>query len=221
MAKRPRVGLTKTRLCPPLTPSQAVALYEAFVRDVLQAASEVPDLQLAIAVTPPDGVDYFESIAPRGARLLPMECATSGRCLDAVLSTLLADGHSMAAALSSDSPTVPSALIGQAFERLRNVDVVLSPGDDGGYYFIGVKARHPDLFADDIPWSTPEVAARTLARIRDLGLSVDLVAPILDVDTAHDLDRLRRELRRLPDDTAPHTRRALAKLSPHPLAPLS
>ena len=215
MAKRPRNGFTKTRLCPPLTPSQAVELYEAFMLDVLQAASEVPDLQLAVAVTPPDGVDYFESIAPRGALLLPVECATIGRCLDRVLSSLLAMGHPMAAALSSDSPTVSPALIVQALDRLRDVDVVLSPGDDGGYYFIGVKARHPVLFADDIPWSTSEVAARTLARIRDLGLSVDLVAPILDVDTADDLDRLRRELSRLPGDTAPHTRRVLATIDEH------
>ncbi len=212
MAKRPRIGQTKTRLCPPLTPSQAADLYEAFLLDVLEAASKVPDLQLAVAVTPPEGVDYFESIAPRGALLLPVACATIGRCLESVLSSLLADGRPMAVALSSDSPTVSPALIAQALERLRAVDIVLSPGDDGGYYLIGVKARHPDLFADDIPWSTPHVAARTFARIRDLGLSVDLVAPILDVDTAADLDRLRRELSRLPGEIAPHTRRALANM---------
>jgi glycosyltransferase A (GT-A) superfamily protein (DUF2064 family) len=72
-----------------------------------------------------------------------------------------------------------------------------------------VKARYPELFADDIPWSTPEVAAHTMARARDLGLSVDLVAPILDVDTADDLARLRRELQRLPDHVAPNTRLVL------------
>lgn len=212
MAKRPRNGFTKTRLCPPLTPSQAVELYEAFVQDVIHAASQVPDLQLAIAVTPPDAVTYFESIAPRDTLLLPVEGATIGRCLDAVLSSLLSNGHSMVAAISSDSPTVRPALISQAFERLKTVDVVLSPGDDGGYYFIGVKAPHPELFADDIPWSTSEVAACTLARSRDLGLNVDLVAPILDVDTADDLVRLRRELARLPDHVASHTRHILATM---------
>ena len=215
MAKRPNGGSTKTRLCPPLTPSQAAALYEAFVRDVIQVASQAPDVQLAIAVTPPGEVAFFESIAPRDTLLLPVERPTIGRCLDDVLAALLERGHAMVGAVSSDSPTVAPTLIAQAFDRLRHADLVLSPGDDGGYYFVGVKARHPELFADDIPWSTPEVAARTMARARDLGLSIDLVAPILDVDTADDLTRLRRELQRLPDHVAPHTRHMLATIDRH------
>jgi len=215
MAKRPNGGSTKTRLCPPLTPSQAAALYEAFVRDVIWVTAQAPDVQLAIAVTPPGEVAFFESLAPRGTLMLPVECATIGRCLDHALAALLERGHAMAGAVSSDSPTIAPILFAQAFDRLRHVDVVLSPGDDGGYYFIGVKARHPGLFADDIPWSTPEVAARTMARARDLGLSVDLVAPILDVDTADDLARLRRELQRLPNHVAPNTRRVLANIDGH------
>ena len=212
MAKLPRVGHTKTRLCPPLTLAQAAALYEAFLTDVLQAASQVLHLQLVIAVTPPEATDYFQKMAPAGALPMPIECATIGRCLDGVLAALLAKGHSMVGALSSDSPTVSPDVIRLGFERLHGADVVLSPGDDGGYYFIGVKSRHPGLFADDIPWSTPQVAARTLARARDLGLSVDLLPPILDVDTAEDLQRLRRELARLPQTRATHTRRALSSL---------
>ena len=31
MAKQPAVGRTKTRLCPPLLPAQAAALYEAML----------------------------------------------------------------------------------------------------------------------------------------------------------------------------------------------
>ena len=213
MAKRPNGDSTKTRLCPPLTPSQAAALYEAFVRDVIRVASQAPDVQLAIAVTPPGDVGYFESIAPRATLMLPVECSTIGRCLDHVLTALLERGHAMVGAVSSDSPTVAPILIAQAFDRLRHVDLVLSPGDDGGYYFVAAKARHPELFADDIPWSTPEVAARTMARARDLGLSIDLVAPILDVDTADDLARLRRELQRLPDHVAPNTRRVLETIN--------
>ena len=215
MAKRPNGGSTKTLLCPPLTPSQAAELYEAFMRDVIRVASQTPNVQLAMAVTPPGEVAYFESMAPRDTLLLPVECETIGRCLDHVLAALLERGHAMVGAVSSDSPTVAPTLIAQAFDRLHHVDLVLGPGDDGGYYFVGVKSRHPELFADDIPWSTPEVAARTMARARDLGLSVDLVAPILDVDTADDLARLQRELQRQPDHVAPNTRRMLANLDGH------
>ena len=34
-AKAPEPGRVKTRLCPPLTPEEAAALYEAFLRDAL------------------------------------------------------------------------------------------------------------------------------------------------------------------------------------------
>ena len=46
MAKAPRPGFSKTRLCPPLRPEQAAALSAAFLRDtttsIAQAALSVP-----------------------------------------------------------------------------------------------------------------------------------------------------------------------------------
>ncbi len=36
MAKAPRPGLSKTRLCPPLQPDQAAALSAAFLRDITE-----------------------------------------------------------------------------------------------------------------------------------------------------------------------------------------
>jgi hypothetical protein len=51
--------------------------------------------------------------------------------------------------------------------------------------------------------------AQTLARAESLGLSVALLPPWYDVDTAPDLDRLRAEIEILPLDAVPHTRRFL------------
>src|SRR5437763_14465872 len=39
MAKAPRPGAVKTRLCPPLTPGLAADLYRAFLRDTLATAA--------------------------------------------------------------------------------------------------------------------------------------------------------------------------------------
>jgi len=214
MAKRPRAGRTKTRLCPPLTHEQAARLYEAFLMDTILTVSSIEGLQVALAVTPTDeeSLAYFSRISQPGVLLIPVEGPTIGKCLDVVLTSLLEKGFTYAAAMSSDSPTVMPDLIRRAFERLVLVDVVICPGDDGGYYWIGVKAQYPDLFSDDIPWSTSEVAACTYSRARDLGLSLDLAGPILDVDDTHELIRLRRELERLPLEAAPSTRLALAQL---------
>jgi hypothetical protein len=206
MAKQPAVGQTKTRLCPPLTPVEAVALYEAMLRDTIELVDGLEGVRLAIAVTPPEATDTFRSIRPPDAILLPVAGADIGDCLNQVLGRLLADGHSQAIALNSDGPTLPAAHLRQAIDRLGSADVVLGPSEDGGYYLIGLKQPRPELFGG-IEWSTERVTAQTLTQAEAMGLSVALLPPWYDVDTAADLDRLRTELATLPAEALPHTRR--------------
>jgi hypothetical protein len=70
--------------------------------------------------------------------------------------------------------------------------------------------RQPKLF-DGIPWSTSETRAATLARARDLGLSVLLLPRWFDVDTPEDLRRLCADP--AARDTAPRTAAFLATLA--------
>jgi uncharacterized protein len=72
-------------------------------------------------------------------------------------------------------------------------DVVIGPSDDGGYYLIGLREPRAVLF-EDVPWSTAEVLAVTLARAHGFGLRVHLLPAWFDVDTEADLHRLRDEL---------------------------
>ena len=202
------MGRTKTRLCPPLTPEQAAALYEALLRDTIHLAAGWEGVQLAIAVTPPEATDLFERWSPPGTILLPVTGVDIGHCLDQVLGRLLARGHAQAMALNSDGPTLPAGYLRQAVACLARADVVLGPGEDGGYYLIGLKKPHPDLFRG-IDWSTERVTAQTLARAEALGLAVALLPAWYDVDTASDLERLRAEIAALPDDAVPHTRHFL------------
>ncbi|MCU0520618.1 MAG: TIGR04282 family arsenosugar biosynthesis glycosyltransferase [Anaerolineae bacterium] len=215
MAKQPAIGRTKTRLCPPLTPAEAAALYEALLRDTIELVAGLDNVALAIAVTPPEATDYFHRISPAEARLLPVVGADIGVCLDQVLSALLVAGHPRAIALCADGPTLPVAYLQQAITQLDEADVVLGPSEDGGYYLIGLTQSQPRLFRD-ITWSTAQVTAQTLDRAESLGLRVSLLPSWYDVDTAADLDRLRAELPTLAPDTLSHTRRffAFAGLTP-------
>jgi rSAM/selenodomain-associated transferase 1 len=205
MAKQPAVGQTKTRLCPPLTPTQAAALYEALLRDTVELAAGLEGVRLAIAVTPPEALGYFRRISPAGAILLPVAGADIGDCLKQVVSRLLAAGHRQALACNSDGPTLPPACLRQAVALLDESDVVLGPSEDGGYYLIGLKRPHPELF-QGIAWSTGQVLDQTLERAEALGLSVALTPPWYDVDTASDLERLRNELASLPPQALSYTR---------------
>jgi rSAM/selenodomain-associated transferase 1 len=211
MAKLPAVDQTKSRLSPPLTPAEAVALYEALLRDTIGLAAQL-GVQLAIAITPADATEYFRRISPSGTVLLPVVGVDIGDCLSQALGRLLADGYAKALALNSDGPTLPIAYLRQALAALENheIDIVLGPSEDGGYYLIGLKEPHPGLF-QGIAWSTDRVMAQTLIRAETMGLEVFQLPSWYDVDTAAELDRLQAELPTLPDGALPHTRRLLSE----------
>ena len=210
MAKQPVPGRTKTRLCPPLTPLEAAELYEALLRDTLDLVSGIRGLGMAVAVSPRNAVGQIARLAPRDARIIAVEGADIGDCLLGVTEELLLAGFSPVVAVNSDSPTLPAEYIARAVGLLSTCDVVLGPAEDGGYYLIGVRRRHPGLFAD-IAWSSPRVAAQTRERAAALGLRVVELPSWYDVDTPAELERLREELAARPLGVAPRTRAFLAR----------
>ena len=212
MAKRPECGKTKTRLSPPLTGEQAVALYHGFLLDTLELMTRVSDVQPIVAYTPADAEPFFRALAPPGFDYVLQKGADLGQRLDYVLTHCLANGYSQAVAIDSDSPTLPVVYVEHAFHLLDDprTDIVLGPCDDGGYYLIGLKRPCPPLFR--ITMSTPRVVEDTLAIARQEGLAVALLPEWYDIDQAADLLRLQEELRGLPHSRAPHTRAALASV---------
>jgi rSAM/selenodomain-associated transferase 1 len=208
MAKEPRPGKTKTRLCPPLTHLQAAALYEALLLDTIAMLAALEVVDLAIAITPPESKVYFQKITPGGTLLLPIEGVDIGDCLVQALGQLLDSSYRKVIALNADGPSLPMAYLHQALESLEHNDVVIGEGYDGGYYLVGLKRLHKVLF-QDITWSTHMVLAQTLDQASRAGLSVSLTPAWYDIDTIQDLRRLISELPGLPADHLTHTRRAL------------
>jgi len=210
VAKQPAPGQTKTRLCPPLTPVQAAALYDCFLRDTLNTMRKVPDVQRVIAFLPEDAQGYFNQLAP-DMGLICQRGLSLGERLDNLLTEALANGAQRAVVMDSDSPTLPAAYLSQAFERLAHADVVLGPTRDGGYYLIGLKQPQPHLLRQ-VQMSTPNVLSDTLKLADATGLSVSLLPSWYDVDTIADLHQLDREITGMnANNSAPATRLWLAE----------
>ena len=206
MAKEPAAGRTKTRLCPPLSESDAAQLAEAVLFDTIDLVSRLSGVRLAIAVTPPRAVAAFRHRVPHDALLLPVAGEDIGACLRQATGCVFAEGYARAMAIGSDGPTLPLAYLERAGELLGRHDVVLGPSEDGGYYLVGLRHPAPGLF-EGIAWSTSRVMEQTVDRAAALGLSVALLPPWYDVDTAADLERFRAELDILPGPTLTWTRR--------------
>lgn len=182
--KPAREGRVKTRLIGDLTAAEAATLHAAFLDDLVDRLREGDfELQLAWAL---DEQDEMPAGPVPGVR---QEGNDLGERLHRALSEASRDGSSVMA-LGSDHPTLPLALIHEAFERLeKGAEVVLGPAEDGGYYLIALQAHavDPGLFRG-IPWSTGRVLSATLERCGSL--AVELLPPASDVDTPEDLRRL-------------------------------
>jgi uncharacterized protein len=215
MAKRPFPGRTKTRLTPFFSPGEAAMLYECFLRDAVQQARSVPGAVPFIAYAPndADSREYMQKLAPDFG-LLPQVGDTLGERLHSVLAGCQSLGFAQVAAMNSDSPSLPAAYLARAFMHLDDdqVDVVLGPCEDGGYYLIGWKRPSPRLVCG-VQMSTSHVLEDTLAIARQEKLRVVLLPSWYDVDEQEDLVRVFQDLEGMGQQTS-HTRDFLAQRRP-------
>jgi uncharacterized protein len=195
MAKVPGATAVKSRLHPVLGAELATRLYDCFLRDRLDALATVAGIGRVVAFTPPEARELMGRLVPPGFMLVPQRGLDLGERLHGLLAELLAAGHPGAIAIDSDSPTLPMSYVAEAARILESsaAEVVIGPCDDGGYYLIGVRRPHAELF-EGIPWSTDRVLPLTLERARRCGLATHVLPAWFDVDTEADLTRLERAL---------------------------
>jgi rSAM/selenodomain-associated transferase 1 len=238
MTKVPHAGKVKTRLVPPLTPEEAAELNKCFLRDTAAVISRScsgglrpPDTARAgvhpgpqraplqscgIAVYTPLGAESaYTDLLSDDFSLLPQRGDGFGERLYFAVEDLFKCGFSSVSLIDSDSPTVPSENFEEAVKLLNTRDdrVVLGPSDDGGYYLIGLKKPHRQLF-EQIDWSTERVLKQTIECATRIGLEVELLPTGYDVDDHASLRRLCKELLgNTTSGVAPYTREFLSKLT--------
>ncbi len=211
MAKTPRAGDVKTRLCPPLTPAEAAALYRCFLLDTIAKVTTLEArCRPVISYTPVTDRTYFAALAPR-CMLLPQRGADLGARMADCFAQLFALGYADVLLTGSDLPTLPRTVLQHALALIATpqIDMVLGPSEDGGYYLIGLRVLYRELF-EHMTWSTPQVFAETMQRAERLGLRVAHLPTWYDVDIPADLARLRQTLQQEDPDRPRHTQQFLS-----------
>jgi len=188
MAKAPVPGKVKTRLIPRLTPEEAVDLYRCFLQDRIRTIDSLTGVDRAIAFTPADARDMFIPFSQNGIHLFSQKGSNLGERLNNIFVEKLAGGYDAVSIIDSDTPDLPQSTIQESFKRLVSdqADAVFGPCHDGGYYLVGMRKPHPELF-DDIAWSTETVLTKTLEKARQLHVKTDLLPWWNDLDTYEDL----------------------------------
>jgi rSAM/selenodomain-associated transferase 1 len=198
MAKAPFAGEVKTRLVPPLTAREAADLNICFLRDMAVNIASIGETEATaglVVYTPAGSESAFEGVLPGGFNLLAQRGAHLGERLCNATEDLLRQGYGAVCLINSDSPTLPKSILIRAVALLSGEGdrVVLGAAEDGGYYLIGLKHAHRNLF-NEIAWSTSDVLARTRQRAAEIDLPVELLPPWYDVDDAETLEQLCEEL---------------------------
>jgi rSAM/selenodomain-associated transferase 1 len=189
MVRYPEAGMVKTRLAAACGRERATSLYRAFIQDLDFRFGAGPR-RLIWAYHPP--ASAFASIVRNGARCVAQAGSGLGERMYACVRQVLGATYRSVVLIGADVPHVRDAWLMEAESRLEDVDVVLGPSADGGYYLVAMREPH-DIFTG-ITMSTPEVLTQTRAKIAAAGLRLHLLPESFDVDEVADVERLRGEL---------------------------
>lgn len=184
----PEPGKTKTRLIPLLGEEGAATLQRQMTE---QKLAEVNQLQafypLSVEVHFAGGNEQLmqDWLGLNWVYRRQSEGDIGDRMASAFQASFVA-GMTAVVLIGTDCPELNAPLMAEAFQLLRQHDLVLGPAVDGGYYLIGLRRLIPELFAG-IAWSTAEVLQQTITIAQRLGLAVAELPLLSDVDRPEDL----------------------------------
>jgi hypothetical protein len=189
--KNAELGNAKTRLAATIGKENALKVYHQlldYTHNVSKACKAKKTVWYSKKVELEDRweKDYFEKRVQVGNDL--------GERMDfAFHLSLPAEEESASILIGSDCAELTTQHLENAFEALKEVDVVLGPAEDGGYYLIGMTKPRPELF-EGMKWSTSEVLKETLKRANASQLRVHLLETLRDVDTEEDWNQVKENL---------------------------
>ena len=195
-AKYWEAGHVKTRLAAGIGEAQAAEIYRLFVATLVERFATTADAR-QLVYAPLERAAEMKSAAGMHWQVVAQSDGDLGQRIHSFFEQSLAGGAERVVLIGSDSPTLPVEFVDDAFEMLRDHDLVLGPSHDGGYYLVGASARTPPIFTG-VDWSTSRVLQQTLARAAAARLRHKLLPKWYDVDTRDDLDHLIRSLDQSP-----------------------
>ena len=211
LARTPRPGRVKTRLVPPLTDGEALALHGAMLLDQIRflrssaASGREIEVRFDVPFAPEGQLGDALADVPVGWQ----GEGELGHRMARAIEEAVRQGAERVAVVGADAPTLPRRLLEEALARVAGgAEAAVVPAWDGGYVAIATGGVRGALF-EGIPWGTAAVLDRTRAAARAAGWRLLETAPWGDLDTAADLSRVAAEAAADPE-RAPATAALLA-----------
>lgn len=184
--RAPEPGRVKTRLAAAIGPEAALRVYLRLAEHTLREARALSGAAVRVHFTPPEAGEAVRRWLGGPADYLPQAGGGLGDRMRRAFEEAFAAGYARVVIVGSDLPGLSAGLLRRALDLLEGHEAVLGPARDGGYYLLGLRRPVPGLF-EGIAWSTAEVFAGTLERLRREGVEPALLEVLGDVDEVGDL----------------------------------
>ena len=180
-AKTPVLGTVKTRLAKSLGSEKTLWVYKALLKqtdNVLQKAwSDV------VVFYTGDSPSAFETCF-QNFQKRKQEGKDLGERMESAFNWGFSQGYAKIVLIGTDLWNLHLGLLEGAFSAMDATEVVFGPAKDGGYYLLGLKEPHPELFKNKI-WSGPKVLKDSILDLKTK--SIALLEEKSDIDLYKDL----------------------------------
>jgi len=190
LAKAPIPGLAKTRLIPALGARGAARLQRRLTRAAVHTAFGACIGPVTLWCAPDARHRFFRALRrTTGVHCLVQASGDLGERMHTAFRLHCVQGPLLL--IGTDCPALQAQHLRRAAQALIDgADAVFHPAEDGGYVLVGLRRPQAGLFSA-MTWSTPQVMADTRRRARTLGLRVQELETLWDVDRPQDLARLQ------------------------------
>ena len=197
-ARTPEIGRVKTRLMRDLGMEETLKLYKSFVSETFKTCDSLKVVDKFLGSFPTADAPFFRGLLKqhkfKGA--FNQSGADLGEKFINAFNDRFKEGYEKVVIIGSDSPTIPVEYIKKAFQELDRHDVVFGPCTDGGYYLVGARRLHNNIFRD-IPWDSSEVLNKTLDKLYAGEIRFSLLPFWYDVDDIDDFRFYKRHIKYL------------------------
>lgn len=183
--KNPELGKVKTRLAKSIGEDNALKVYKDLLKKTITVA-EKTDVRRQVWYS--SFIDYEDGISTESFEKFLQSGSDLGKRMKYSFQQVFEGGVERAVIIGSDCPDLNERIVENAFNRLKENDLVIGPSEDGGYYLLGMNRFFETLF-DEIEWSTESVLESTIQKANKIGLKVFQLPVLNDIDNIEDLKK--------------------------------
>lgn len=179
--RNPQLGQCKTRLAKTIGDEAALKIYTYLLQHTAMVSGLIDADKCVYYSETIKKNDLWNDAVFRKKRQYGTDL---GSRMEHAFSELFDLGYEKVVIIGSDLLDLNQHHIETAFEELNRHDVVIGPSKDGGYYLLGMKRIHRNIFKNKT-WGTEMVLKETLNDLHNI--DVKLIEELNDIDTFEDM----------------------------------